>query len=263
MEVLHSGATADLSVIIPTFNAKARAHHTVETLHTRFASTDLDVEILLVDDGSRLEERPDPAALPKGAHVVQIDRNRGKGHAVRAGLLASTGRRRIFTDVDLPYGTESILECYRALGDAHFVYGDRSLPESTVISHLRKRRRLSSAVFRVAVFAIAGLRQADTQCGLKGLRGDAAESILPMLRTDGFAFDVEIFRCIKDLGLLSKPIPVELANGDDSTVRLVRDSAAMLRDLMAIRARSVRGDYRRGLPVDGGIEERAATAVGV
>jgi len=241
----------DLSVIIPTYNAKDRAHQTVKTLQTRLASTGLRVEILLVDDGSRPSERPDQAQLPSEAHVVQLDHNRGKGYAVRAGLLASNGARRIFTDVDLPYGADAIIACYEALGrGSDFVYGDRTLPESTAISRQRKRRRLSSAVFRIAVASIAGLRQSDTQCGIKGLRGGVAEAILPLLRTDGFAFDVEIFRCAADNGLVVKPLAVVLANGDDSTVRLVRDSASMLKDLIAIRGRSLRGHYRLGRPVE-------------
>ena len=236
----------DLSVIIPTFNAKSHAQATVERLHSRLAATGLRSEIVLVDDGSRAEERPDQASMPTGARVVQVDRNRGKGHAVRSGLAVATGRARVFTDVDLPYGTESVLECYEKLnrGDADFVYGDRSLPESRILSRLRKRRRLSSVVFRGAVLTIAGLRQADTQCGMKGLRGRVAEAMLPVLRVDGFAFDVEMFRCARDNDLTIAPMPVHLANGDDSTVRLIRDSATMLRDLLAIRARSARGHYR-------------------
>ena len=236
----------NLSVIIPTFNAKSHAQATVERLHSRLAATGLRSEIVLVDDGSRAEERPDQASMPTGARVVQVDRNRGKGHAVRSGLAVATGRARVFTDVDLPYGTESVLECYEKLnrGDADFVYGDRSLPESRILSRLRKRRRLSSVVFRGAVLTIAGLRQADTQCGMKGLRGRVAEAMLPVLRVDGFAFDVEMFRCARDNDLTIAPMPVHLANGDDSTVRLIRDSATMLRDLLAIRARSARGHYR-------------------
>ena len=161
-------------------------------------------------------------------------------------MLASSGRERIFTDVDLPYGIESILACYQALVDsgADLVHGDRSLPGSRVVSRLRKRRRISSVIFRVAVLTVAGLRQADTQCGLKGLRGEVVARMLAVLRTDGFAFDVEIFRCARDSGLVIKPIPVHLVNADDSTVRLLRDSRSMLRDLFAIRVRSIRGEYR-------------------
>jgi dolichyl-phosphate beta-glucosyltransferase len=252
----------DLSVIIPTFNAGARAHATVAELHARLSGTGYRVEIVLVDDGSRLDQRPDPALLPAEARFLQLDRNRGKGYAVRAGLLAATGQCRIFTDVDLPYGADALLECFDVLraGGVDFVYGDRSLPESKRFSRLRKRRRLSSVVFRAAVLTIAGLRQADTQCGIKGLRADAAAAILPLMRTDGFAFDVEIFRCARDSGLVVQPMSVHLVNADDSTVRLFRDSTAMLRDLVAIRMRSIRGKYRIVTPLAQQASQRRSIA---
>lgn len=244
----ESGDTIDLSIVIPTFNARARAHKTAEKLHERFSRTTLCAEILLVDDGSDEHQRPDASLLPEGVRVVQLEGNRGKGYAVRTGLLAASGRVRVFTDVDLPYGSESLLECYQTLIEtgADLVHGDRSLPGSRVVSRLRKRRRISSVVFRVAVMTVAGLRQADTQCGLKGLRGDIVSRMLAVLQTDGFAFDVEIFRCAQDSGLIVRPIAVHLVNVDDSTVRLLRDSTTMLRDLMAIRVRSIRGGYRLG-----------------
>lgn len=242
----------DLSIIIPSYNAKARAMHSVEVLGLALQNQSFTSEILLVDDGSRAEERPDRLELPSEVRLVQVDQNRGKGHAVRSGMTAARGRVRIFTDVDLPYGIDAILECYAILNSGvDFVYGDRSLPDSKLLTPRRKRRRVSSIVFRGAVFTIAGLQQADTQCGIKGLRAEAALAMLPLLRTDGFAFDVEIFRCAIDNGLKCQGIPVHLkdANDADSTVRLVRDSTAMLRDLMAIRMRSLKGEYRLPQPM--------------
>jgi len=98
-------------------------------------------------------------------------------------------------------------------------------------------------VFRFAVSTIAGLRPIDTQCGLKGFRGDVADEIASTLKTDHFAFDVEIFRCAQDSGFTVRPIPVQLVNGDVSTVRLLRDSLTMFRDLVAIRRRAIQGGY--------------------
>jgi dolichyl-phosphate beta-glucosyltransferase len=236
----------DLSVIVPAFNAKARAQATAEMLYATLTDAGLDAEIVLVDDGSNAAERVDSSSLPQGVRVVHLDRNRGKGFAVRAGLADTTGNARIFTDVDLPYGTASIMHCYEKLvrSPADFVYGDRSHIESTTFARLRKRRRISSLVFRGAVFSIVGIRQADTQCGIKGMRDWVARAVVPRLRVDGFAFDVELFRCAMDSGMMAVPIPVELANNEVSTVRLVRDSASMVRDLVAIRVRSAAGHYR-------------------
>ena len=242
----------DLSVIVLTYNAKAHAQETVAMLRSALQNAGLRSEIILVDDGSRPEEQPDAIAAAPAVRVILLDRNRGKGYAVRAGLAAATGRVRIFTDVDLPYGTASVIKCYERLnrGGVDFLYGDRSLRESTRLSRMRKRRRVSSRVFRAIVSTVAGLRRADTQCGIKGMRGPVADAMLPVLTVDGFAFDVELFRCAEDNGLVSVPMAVQLTNNDTSTVRLIRDSANMLRDIMAIRARSRRGEYRLSAPSD-------------
>ncbi|MBA3341104.1 MAG: glycosyltransferase [Gemmatimonadaceae bacterium] len=235
----------DLSIIVPTYQAKALAHRSAAILHDFLGGLGLTFEVILVDDGSDPESRPDPRRLPAEARLVQLPVNRGKGSAVRTGLLDARGRCRIFTDVDLPYGLNSLVTCYETIrGGADFVYGDRSLPASTLVARPSWRRRLSSVVFRSAVSTIAGLRPTDTQCGLKGFDGAVADALAPLLQTDHFAFDVEIFRCALDNGLDGRPIPVQLVNGDVSTVRLLRDSMTMFQDLVTIRRRAMRGDYR-------------------
>lgn len=209
--------------------------------------TGLRVEIILVDDGSRVDQRPDPLKLHGTARVIQLGRNRGKGYAVRKGLLAASGMCRVFTDVDLPYGIASLLGCYHAIseGKADVVYGDRSQPDSRIVSATLPSRRMGSVAFRLAVWAIAGFRHPDTQCGVKGFRGDVVELLMPLMRIDGFAFDVEILRSARDQGLVSSPLAVHLTNGEYSTVQLMRDSPTMLRDLCAIRFRAVLGHYGR------------------
>jgi len=240
-------SSVDLSVIVPSYNAGALAHKSAETLHDYLLALGISFEIVIVDDGSQADSRPDPNSLPAGARLLQLPVNRGKGCAVRTGLIATVGRCRIFTDVDLPYGLDSLEACYDAIivDGADFVYGDRSLPASSREAHPSWRRRLSSALFRFAVSRIVELPPTDTQCGLKGFRGEIADSIAPLLRTDHFAFDVEIFRCALDNGLRCRPIPVRLVNEDISTVRLIRDSVTMVRDLVTIRRRAARGEYKR------------------
>jgi len=235
-----------LSVILPTYNAGQLALSSATSLQTFLTTLGIEYEIVLVDDGSVPSERPDPAALPPRARLVQLPHNRGKGCAVRAGLGSAQGRFRIFTDVDLPYGLDSIRKCYEALSrdEVEFVYGDRSFPGSGRLVRQSWRRKLSSAVFRAAVARIVGLKPTDTQCGLKGFSGQVADALSTLGRTDHFAFDVEMFRYALDNGLRVQAIPVQLVNEDVSTVHLLRDSPTMLRDLVAIRRRANRGEYR-------------------
>jgi dolichyl-phosphate beta-glucosyltransferase len=236
----------ELSIIVPTYNAGSLAESSARALYAYFSDLGYEFEIVIVDDGSDVGTRPTASLLPPRTRLLQLDENYGKGCAVRTGLLAARGSCRIFTDVDLPYGLDSIAGARRAIVDdgADFAYGDRSLPESSREAHPSWRRRLSSALFRSAVSSIVGLPPTDTQCGLKAFRGDVADAIGPLLRTDHFAFDVEIFRCAIENGLRATPIPVRLVNEDVSTVRLLRDSVTMLRDLVTIRSRARRGEYR-------------------
>ncbi|MFN2604377.1 MAG: glycosyltransferase [Gemmatimonadaceae bacterium] len=244
-----SSSQPDISIIVPSYNAGGLAVRSARNLDSYFRNTPLQFEIVLVDDGSSKHERPNPAEFPATATLIQLEKNQGKGFAVRTGLLAACGRCRVFTDVDLPYGIDALARCYSVIteGGADFVYGDRSLPASTVVAHPSFRRRVSSSVFRFAVETIVQLPPADTQCGLKGLSGAVADALGPLLRTNHFAFDVEIFKCAIDSGLRMQAIPVELVNEDISTVRLMRDSVTMLRDLVAIRRRAGRGNYRMDL----------------
>lgn len=239
----------DLSIIVPTYNAKELATRSARSLHAFLDDLGLRYEIIVVDDGSDLDERPDSEQLPPNARLIQLDTNRGKGYAVRTGLLTAQGACRIFTDVDLPYGLDSLLTSYRIIagGEADFVHGDRSLPASAAVAHPSWRRRLSSAVFKFAVSSIVGLEPTDTQCGLKGFSGEVADLLASTLRTDHFAFDVEIFRLAHDSRLRVRPIPVRLVNEDVSTVRLLRDSLTMAGDLLTIRRRARQGHYRQEL----------------
>lgn len=258
MEIRRSDNGIDLSIVIPTYNAKVQAHDTANVLQSGLSAAGLQIEIILVDDGSRIDQRPELLNLPESAQVILLDRNKGKGFAVRTGLLAASGRCRVFTDVDLPYGVGSLLACYDVISDgrADVAYGDRSLADSRIVSEEPASRRLGSAAFRFAVWMIAGLRHGDTQCGVKGFRGDIAESLVPLLKVDGFAFDVEILRSIRDQGLVSRPIAVHLRNGEHSTVRLFRDSWGMLRDLVAIRIRALQGHYKKSAGVSDPARDR-------
>ncbi len=236
----------DLSVVVPTYNALSLSYKSVTTLFDELAARPIDYEVILVDDGSAPENRPDKSKFPPNCRLVQLAENRGKGFAVRSGLVAARGRCRVFTDVDIPYGVEAILRCYEIIdgGKSDLVVGDRSIDGSSLGVPVSLKRRLSSAVFRRVVKTITSLPTRDTQCGLKGLSAAAAEAIVPLLRIDGFAFDVEMLRCAMENGITPQPMPVKLVNEDISTVRLLRDSVTMLLDLMSIHRRASRGGYR-------------------
>ncbi|MEA3018830.1 MAG: hypothetical protein QOI47_354, partial [Actinomycetota bacterium] len=180
-------------------------------------------------------------AAAAGARVVRHERNRGKGAAVRTGMLAATGRTVAFLDADLAYPPVQARVLLHAVEDGWDVaVGNRFDPSSEV----EGRTRLRYAVGRVfnAVTASVLLGQyRDTQCGCKAFRSDVARSLFERTRLDGFAFDVEVLHLVELDQLSLLEVPVTLRETGGSTVHVVRSSLEMLRDLLRVRGWSSRG----------------------
>ena len=236
------------SVVIPAFGEESRIGSTVSRLREELASAAVDggLEIIVVDDGS-----PDgtaEAAGKAGADQVLVQpRNRGKGAAVRAGVLASRGRAVIFTDADLSYPPDQLL---RVLGEVEtgwdVVVGTRRHVETVTLVQARRLREVSGRLFNSLTHAVLLGHYRDTQCGLKGFRSDAARRIFAATRVDGFAFDVEIFHLVERYRLSLAEVPVTLLNSNASTVKVGIDAVRMVRDLFRIRRWAGRGLYQLG-----------------
>lgn len=234
----------DLSVVLPCFRAASLARRSVELLENALDDTGLSWEVLVVDDGG---EDFDPREWRDHDRVQLLthSRNRGKGAAVRTGMLAARGKARIFTDVDLPFGTGLLPVIHGYLRSSfHVVIGDRSLPGSSYHQSTAFPRRMASALFTGFVGRIVTGGFFDTQCGLKGLRGDVADALFPLLQLDRFAFDVELVYVALKHRLDIKRIPVQLLHNETSSVRLLRDSSQGLIDIARIKANQLRGRYQ-------------------
>jgi dolichyl-phosphate beta-glucosyltransferase len=204
----------------------------------------LSWEVLLVDDGGndfRADEWRDNARV----RLLQHGKNRGKGAAVRTGMLEATGQARVFTDVDLPFGMDllPVMSAFLRDGGFHLVIGDRSLPGSSYHQATSWSRRIASALFTEFVGRIATGGFFDTQCGLKAVRGDVADALFPLLRVDRFAFDVELVYVALKHRLDIKRIPVQLLHNETSSVRLLRDATRGALDVTRIKALQLRGAY--------------------
>jgi dolichyl-phosphate beta-glucosyltransferase len=204
----------------------------------------LSWEVLVVDDGGndfRADEWRDNARV----RLLQHGKNRGKGAAVRTGMLEATGQVRVFTDVDLPFGMDllPVMSAFLRDGRFHLVIGDRSLPGSSYHQATSWSRRIASALFTEFVGRIATGGFFDTQCGLKAVRGDVADALFPLLRVDRFAFDVELVYVALKHRLDIKRIPVQLLHNETSSVRLLRDATRGALDVARIKALQLRGAY--------------------
>ncbi len=234
----------DFSVILPCYQAALLARRSVEELSANLEDAGFTWEIIVVDDGGN-DFGPNEWKNQPRVRLLRHGQNRGKGAAVRTGMLAATGQVRVFTDVDLPFGTDlfPVMHAYLRDGGFHVVIGDRSLPESAYHQSTPWMRRAASALFTEFVGRIVTGGFFDTQCGLKGVRGDVADALFPILRVDRFAFDVELVYVALKHRLDIKRIPVRLVHNETSSVRLARDATRGAVDVLRIKANQLRGRY--------------------
>jgi dolichyl-phosphate beta-glucosyltransferase len=235
----------ELSVILPCYRSAPLAVASVARLNAYLRQTGLSFELIVVDDGGR--DFPDEPWDPSlEARLVRLRNNQGKGAAVSAGMTAARGLVRVFTDVDLPYDLELLPVIVGYIRDQgfHVVIGDRTLPDSVYLTDLSRGRRVASALFSQFVGRLVTGGFFDTQCGLKGMRGDVADALFALRRLDRFSFDVELVYLALKHKLDIKRIPVQLRNNETSTVRLWRDASRGAVDVVRIKWHQLRGDYR-------------------
>ncbi len=237
-------AVTKVSIVVPAYREEARIAHTVAALRAGVDAAAGPVEIVVVDDGS--DDHTAQAARAAGADVViSLEQNRGKGAAVRAGMLAASGEIVAFTDADMAYAPDQVARVVSGVAEgADVVIGSRRHPDATAATKASAVRSVGSRLVHGAAWVLGLGRFRDTQCGLKALRGEAARAILEAAVIDGFAFDVELLYLARRCGLGVREVPVEVANSSNSSVRVLRHGPAMARDLLRIRMRAFTGGYR-------------------
>ena len=240
------GEAADvfLSIVIPAHNEERRLIPTLEKVSAFLRRQPYSSEVLVVENGSvdRTYEVATEYARNWAALRVLREVRRGKGLAVRRGMIEAQGQFRFLCDADLSMPIDQVQRFLPpTLADFDVAIATREAAESVVIGPPRRRRmgRVFNRLVRWA--ALPGLR--DTQCGFKCFRIEAANSIFRRQRLEGMTFDVEVLVIARRLGYRIAEVPITWQYDPDSRVRLVRDSMRMTADLLAIRWNSLRGLY--------------------
>ena len=232
----------NVSLVVPAYNEEGRIRPSVSRIAEHVRGRPDSWEVIVVDDGSSdgTVEAVREAAAANGltVRVIELPANRGKGAAVRAGVLASRGDWILISDADLstPLGE---WEKLRDSG-APVAIGSRALDESLIRRKQPWYRRTMGKTFNgfVRLLSVRGIR--DTQCGFKWIEGNLARELFARTRIDRFAYDVEILSMARGRGVEIAEVPVIWVNSPQSKVAVVRDSLRMLRDLVRIRVAAKR-----------------------
>lgn len=231
-----------LSIVIPARNEEKRLPRTLEMIrHWTLKSGRLTEVIPVVQGDDRTAEIVEAAAAkdPNLLPIIQHS-GQGKGMAVRIGITAARGSIILFTDADLSVPVECLedLVCMmERQPQLDGILGSRRLPGSNIVIKQPPMRRLSGWAFNRAL-KLGGLTgYADTQCGCKLFRHNAAREIFSKSELNGFAFDVEILNIAEHLGYQMKEVPVTWADVGGSRVWLPRDGFRALRDAWSLRKR--------------------------
>jgi len=243
-----------ISLVVPAFNEGQVISSTLETVIRERERLGL-TELVVVDDGST-DRTPELVKRASEANpwirLLSLDRNTGKGAAVKYGMSSSVGDFLFFTDADLCYGLDFLpMFISRLREGADIVIGSRVHPRSEFLLHpmhfayMFQRHLIGRAYIRIVNHYLK-LKLEDTQCGAKGFRRDAAARIFPVLKTEDFAFDAEVLFIGSRLSMRIEELPVRYRyKGTPTSIRLFKDSFRMLSALREIKKRSRRfQDYK-------------------
>ena len=243
-----------LSLLIPAYNEAARLGTTLDQVLAYLHAQSYPSELLVVDDGSTdntvavAEAYFASHAGRVATRVLSYTPNRGKGYAVRQGLLAARGAVALFSDADLSTPIEEVPTLLEPIlaGACDVVFGSRALDDQLIGQHQPWLREQSGRFFNRMVRLATGLPYADTQCGFKAFRRDVCTPIVEGARLDRFGFDVELLYLAHQAGLRLREQPVRWNDAPGSKVSILGGLHGF-RELWALRQYSRRGYYAAAL----------------
>lgn len=211
----------DISVVIPAYNEQSRIAPSIEEVRSYLDTTGRSWEVIVVDDGSTDRTASvTEAVIGRDARVrlVRLERNRGKGNAIRVGVLSSQGAEILITDADLSTPIAEVEKLWAQAGNAIVTIGSRKTGAEINVQQNPVRRLLGRlGNYYIRAVAVPGIR--DTQCGFKLLHGQAARALMAQTRLNGWGIDVEILHLCGRFGWPVAEVPVRWNHAAGSKLR--------------------------------------------
>lgn len=235
------------SFVIPAYNEGVRLRPTLNEL-LRFAREQKwDFEILVVNDGSSDDTAQivrEYSEMHPQVLLVENPGNHGKGYSVRNGMMHARGDICLFTDADLSSPMTEAQKLFDAIEHgADIAIGSRWLRTELQTERQPLYRQVFGRVFNLALRLILGLRFADTQCGFKAFRRDAAQRIFPLQKIERWGFDPEILFLAQRAGMRIVEVPVLWAHSEGTRLHPFRDGLRMFIEVLRIRRNAMTGEY--------------------
>ncbi len=232
-----------VSVVIPVYNEGKKVLQDIVEAERFFSERRIDLELIVVDDGSRDDtrqvlEKAGRAQFPD-LQILSYPENKGKGHAVRKGILHASADVVLFIDSGYCIPYEEVDRGIRIVhsGEADIAHASRFLPESRITRKKGPVRRLLSALFRrfIVLYMQLPPHLTDTQCGLKVYKKTVATALFSKSKTNGFMFDIEVIRLAQRLDCRIREFPVTWTADPDSRLRILPTFFRMFRELRRIK----------------------------
>ena len=237
----------DLSIVVPTYNEAEIITATLEEIASHLCRLGVRGEILVADDGSSDSTLARARAASLSDMLLRLlpaERNRGKGDAVRRGVLAARGRFVLFTDADLSTPLTELDRFIRELEAGHpLVIGSRKLEPERVVRRQPWPRQFMGRVFSWLASRLLNPEVADFTCGFKAFRREVVDTLFTPLTLTGWAFDAELLHVAHRRRIPVLELPVAWANRGATRVRLRRDILMSAAGLLRVVWNGWRGCY--------------------
>lgn len=212
----------NLSVIIPAYNEEKRIPETLKKIREYLVRQDYDFEVIIVDDGSRDQMATKVKYLIRNWHgfkIIGYSPNRGKGFAVKTGMLAAKGDYALLFDADNSTDIKEVEKFWDYKDKFEIIIGSRYLNKNSIKVKQPLHRRIISRLGNLLIRLVLGIKSVDTQCGFKMFSNLAIQNIFPCQTIDRWGFDMEILAIAERKGFKVKEIAVDWYDAEGSQVK--------------------------------------------